>query len=290
MEQHDLEPQTIQNPALIEAAKHNDVVIIADPDHADGNIRKYGITPQLAGLYAQGFHDLYLEHDPKEVSVKTLTSLDGEYNSMVKEAVKLGMNIHFYDDRTRETERDNRYPEEAKFIEKNDPYVQGDREEIIKQSPNPDKMRAYLDETQANKAADMNFRNEKMVDNLDGEINGQSSKKALVHLGRGHLDNPQDVDEGLRAKGHQTIVVEVNSAQTALTVGGEDKSDIIVAAENGKALSFKNPQTGQIVRVLEGIEIPWRNTEPVANVSPANLCTFSSPSAGCKQPKQEISR
>lgn len=58
-------------------------------------------------MYGQGLRHLYLEQDPKVTSLDDILGLPStdENGNLVREAVHLGMQVHFFDDRSRQREQ-----------------------------------------------------------------------------------------------------------------------------------------------------------------------------------------
>jgi hypothetical protein len=92
-------------------AANNDIVLVADPDHTDDNISKT-VQKQLADMKAQGTKHLFLEHDPYEVTIEEIAGQNTWYGEVARTALELGMEIHFYDDRTQSRELDAKYPKQ----------------------------------------------------------------------------------------------------------------------------------------------------------------------------------
>lgn len=273
--------------ALISVVKANDVTIVADKDHSDGAITAY-IESQLPAMAKAGVRHLYLEHDAKEVTLAELVALQDAYGSMVRAAQQQGMQIHLYDDRTAERARDARFPEAAAFADKNDPYFL-DPEALIAKAPNPAQMRDYIQvirETQSNGEA----RNASIVTNLDQEMRRHPNEKAAVILGAWHTEFRNDVDEGLRAKGHQTSTIEVHSKNTLITSRGPDVPDFIANTETGQAITYKvNPADEHMRRIMEGVDLPWRSSEPVLDTRNSQSGQLAAPVVqNDKQPSTQV--
>ncbi len=89
----------------------------------------------------------------------------------------------------------------------------------------------------------------------------------MVLLGAAHLEKDHDVDEGLRRLGHQVSTVEVHSARTIVAGLGTDLPDFILQAETGRVLTYKaHPGDPYLMAAMQGVALPWHNTEPVATV------------------------
>lgn len=252
--------------ALVASASSNDIVIVADPDHTDDNISGT-VRGQLEGMKAQGVSHLFLEHDDRDVTIASLRGQDTEYGRMIQQAESLGMKVHLYDDRSSERALDAKYPEESQQRRESDPYFE-DQEGLVANAQNPERMQSYLQETEASIQERMEFRNGHMVENISATMNQYPGEKAVVMLGSAHMDSTQDVDEGLRANGFRTTTLEINSPQTngdnlLSRLSAPDKPDFIITAEQGQAVSFKQPGTNQLQAVAGAESIPWQNQEPV---------------------------
>lgn len=265
--------------SLLKVAENNDHLIIADIAHKDDS-KMDAITNQLQDMHNKGYTTIALEVDPKDrENADGVFVGDGGYERMAREANRLGMTIFLYDDRNRQMERDRKYPVEANFLNNHlgEPA-------LIESSPNPEKMEQYITEINNNWNDDVKFRNGKMIDNLDSYMKTHPNEKVMVILGEQHTWSKDDVDEGLRARGHQVAVVEVNSKKSYIDrEGAVDLPDMVISAESDKVIAYKDKSNGTMKKALEGIEIPWRNTEPIADVSRSNLCNFSPDNAGCKK-------
>lgn len=269
-----------QKPALVELAKNNQVVVVADLDHTSDDTRQ-SIQAQLPAMSANGVKHLFLEFDPRNASVSDLISDNANYSELIKSAHGLGIQIHLMDDRSRQQERAARFPQEQAEILKNDPYVIN-QEGLIAGASNPDKMRAYLAEQTANHDADIAFRNVRMVENIADEMQRHPGEKAMVLVGGEHTFKINDVDEGLRAKGLQTSTAQIFAPDVGngivMSAGAADKPDITLRADTGEAISYKIPDTNtnqRVSKMPEGAEIPWANREPVSDRNhPAMLCAL----------------
>lgn len=257
----------VNNIRLKDIAEENKVILIADPDHEDGLILK-SITSQLQEMHDEGVRHLYLEHDPKDVSLDQLLALPDEQGDLVREATRLKMQVHLFDDRSREHQLEARHPEAASFADDVDPYHQ-DRDALIWKSANPSEMKDYLRDADTHwKADSIAFRNEKMIENLSNDINQHPDEKSLIIAGSSHSNEGNDIDEGLRKNGHQIITARVNTQYTSYSSWGTDNPDIVIRGETGEAISFKNPQSGNMQRVSDTDELPIKNTEPVSELPP----------------------
>lgn len=252
--------------ALASITAHNEVTIVADPDHLDENISA-AVQAQWPQMQKNGVKHLFLEHDAREVSIGALRGKDSEYSRMIDTAATLGVQIHLYDDRTEERALDTKYPEQARERLESDPYLL-DTDALIATAKNPQRMKAYLDETYATMDERVAARNTRMVENIQGVMSRHPGERALVMLGSSHMQTPYDVDEGLRAAGLQTTTVEINSPNTdganlVNRMFTKDKADFVVSAEDGKLVSFKEPGSNRL-RSTAGMEsLPWKNQEPV---------------------------
>ena len=248
---------------LAEIAKHNDVTLIADSDHTD-NLIPNAITKELKALYAQGVRHLYFEQDPNMTSIKdAVINADNAHGDMLRKALLVGMDIHFYDDRTIEMERYKRYPEESAFVRAEDPYLL-DEAGTIEKYAHPEKMKAYINEANEMFALGVEFRNNRMVENLDHGMRSHPNEKSIVMVGAAHADEIYDLDERLRANGHQVVTVEIHSMNSSVGHSGADAPDFIMAAENGNLRSYKNPATQKVQHPSPDELPPFRNIEPVA--------------------------
>jgi hypothetical protein len=262
--------------ALVSLSKANDVIRVAEPDHTDGAISAT-VGKQWQGMAANNTKHLFLEHDPKDVTVAQLAGEDSEYGRMIRTAMDNGAQVHLYDDRSRQRERDARYPEESALRHQQDTYLK-DPIGLMVNAENPTRMAAYLQEIDANRDADLAFRNERMAENIDRTMREHPGEKAAAMVGAAHTDTTHDLDEMLRARGHQTVTAELNSPNTnndnlVRRLSSQDKPDVVISAETGDALSYKAPGTNvmQTTRGKSDADIPWRNDEPVAApVTPAN--------------------
>lgn len=260
--------------ALVPAAAHNDLVIVADPDHTDGNISNT-VRQQLEGMQAQGVSHLFLEHDSQDVSLDTLRQQNSEYGRMIREAESLGMQVHLYDDRSKERDLDAKYPDQANERKEQDPYILDSRA-LVATASDPEKMQAYLNETQATMEDRLETRNTKIVENISTEMALHPGEKAVVLLGSAHMDTTRDVDEGLREQGIRTTTVEINSPETngdnlVSRMSAQDKPDLIISSETGGAVSYKNPGTNGLLPTAGAESIPWQNQEPVKSGMEAAL-------------------
>lgn len=256
------------DPALIELARANDTVLVADPDHADPAVSQ-AILDQLPALAAVGVKHLYLEHDAKDVTLEQLRAQPGPYGELVRRAEALGMQIHLYDDRSEARALAARYPQEAALAHRYDPYFE-QPDLLVAAAPDAARMREFIAakrEQLDNNAA----RNARIVANISADLDRYPGEKAVVLLGAKHLEGTCDVDEGLRLAGHQVVTVEINSPDSFLSAPrGPDKPDVIIATESGRTV-FKDPITQSMRYLADTAQLPWRNTEPVAHVPPAEL-------------------
>jgi hypothetical protein len=254
---------------LVSITRANDVTLVAEYDHEDGAISK-SVGDHWQSMVSNGVKHLFLEHDPRYASLAKIAVEDSEYGRMVNTAIKSGVNVHFYDDRSHEHARNEHYKEESAKVTAEDQYMQ-DPIGLIAGASNPQKMGQYLYERASASDAELVYRNHKMAENIDGILKQHPGEKALVMVGAAHADKKHDLDEMLRERGHQTATVEINSPYTG---GGnlinrlkaEDKSDFVIAAETGNLVSYKAPNTNDMISPLGKSEsdIPLRNTEPVA--------------------------
>lgn len=277
----DTEIQTQPIPSvLVEATKHNDVVFIADVNHEDDKTH-LAVKDRLSAMHEKGSNAIYIEQDPKETTKQEILGRSDAYGDMAREAERLGMRVVAFDDRTRQNERDARYPEEAKFVQDNDFYLK-DQESLIKNFSNHDKMRDYIDEINKNKEEDLKFRNEKMVGNLHNDMSQHPNEKSIVVVGAAHLSGNNDVDEGLRKNGHQSITVEFNHAESnvnALQAVAADRPDLI---KHDNFLSYKDPKTNVMKHADTMDEVPWHNAEPVSNIPDHIKALAKSATKGCE--------
>lgn len=262
----------INNIRLPDLAEENQIVLVADANHADELIRKT-ITSQLEAMHTAGVKHLYLEHDPKDVSLEELLVLKDEQGDLVREATRLKMQVHFFDDRSLVHQLDARHPEAASFANDVDPYLQ-DVESLAWKSANPAEMKDYIRDVDAHwKADSIDFRNGKMVENLSNELNKHPDEKSLIIAGSGHSNGDNDIDEGLRNNGHQVTTARINTEYTNGSSYGTDYPDFIIRGETGAAISFKNSETGRMQRLIDADDLPVKNTEPVAELSSDELST-----------------
>ena len=258
------------NLRLKDLAEENQVILIADPDHEDGLIRK-SITSQLQAMHDEGVRHLYLEHDPKDVSLDQLLALPDEQGDLVREATRLNMQVHLFDDRSREHQLEARHPAAASFADDVDPYHQ-DRDALIWKSANPSEMNDYLRDADTHwKADSITYRNEKMIENLSHEINQHPDEKSLIIAGSSHSNEGNDIDEGLRKNGHQVITARVNTQYTSYSSWGTDNPDFVIHGDTGKAISYKDPESGNMRRMTDTDELPIKNTEPVNELPPESV-------------------
>lgn len=214
-----------------------------------------------------GLKHLYLEHDAVEVTPKELRREEGSYGEMINKAESLGITIHLYDDRTEQRALAKQFPEEAQQVKKNDPYFK-DTEALIAEAKNPEHMHAFIDAT-AQQLARLEPRNHAIAAHLDHSFQNYAEGKSAVILGGGHMNAAHDVDEALRAHGHHITTVEINSPQSSLKRGNiADPADMVIAAETGNPLAYKDPSTGTMQRAMEGVDLPWKNTQPVLECNP----------------------
>ena len=87
-------------PALVKLAKHNDVVVIADQDHTDGNI-PLAVQGSLAALRREGVRHLFIEQDPQEWTPEALARIESANGRLIAAALKQGIEVHLCDDRSR---------------------------------------------------------------------------------------------------------------------------------------------------------------------------------------------
>jgi len=194
--------------ALGQLVGYNDVVVVADPDHTDGNISK-AVKSELQAMKNRGANHLFLEHDSSEYSKERAMSGDSQYAQLVREANHLGMHIHLYDDRSKERALDARFSEEATLRHETDKYLD-DKEGLIARAENPERMREYLATHAATHDERVQFRNERMVENIAKTMEQYPGERAVVMMGSGHLNGTNDVDEGLRKEGLRTTTVDIN--------------------------------------------------------------------------------
>ena len=251
--------------ALGQLVVHNDIVFIADPYHIDGNISK-AANAQLKDAHSRGANHLFLEHDPAEYTKEQAMKNDTEYGRLVRDAQNLGIQIHLYDDRSKDREIDARFRDEAKLRHETDQYLQ-DVDGLMRRAENPDRMKEYLAALSTTLDERTQFRNERMTENIANTMAQYPGERALVMMGSAHLEGANDVDEGLRARGFRTATAEINSPNTATlgtNLNAPDKPDFILN-ENGEILSYKTSSTNTMQRPQEGQELPWQNQEPVAS-------------------------
>lgn len=272
---------------LGQVVANNQISVVADASHVDENIPN-ALKNDLAEAKANGAGVLFLEHDKNDVSLNDLRNDKSKYGEMVREAEKLGYQIELYDDRTAERAYAQQYPNETQHILKHDPYMQ-DRDALIKSAPDPDKMKEYLDLRRDNAERDLNQRNTTMANNIDKVMQQHPDQKAIAMVGSRHVDGKNDLDEGLRNKGYTTSTMEYSSPVSADYVGGPDKPDFVSATENSATLSYKDPKTQEMKRALSDETLPWKNQEPVAEVSNKQLGELAPSSTPNIAPSREES-
>lgn len=256
--------------ALGSITANNQITVVADPAHDDDAISK-SIKHQMHAMRQSGVKHLFLEHDANEISIDDLRGQNNAYGDMIREAEAHGIQVHMYDDRSLTRALNQRFPDESQFVQKHDPYF-SNTDALIANAPNQERMKQYVDAKRDQSDSDIERRNTFMAQSIVEQMKQYPNDKALVMVGSAHVDKRYDLDEMLRDKGYQATTVEINSPTTS-TVGirGEDKPDIILAAETGKAISYKDPQTQQMKLVMEGVELPWKNQEPVCSFNHAAL-------------------
>lgn len=270
-----------QPTALAKLTAHNQITVVADLDHTSDDI-KARIAADLPAMAANGVKHLFLEHDARDVSPDDIVSDGGAYASLLQTARELGISIHMMDDRSRQRDRATRFAEEDAQRLNQDPYML-DTEGLIARAQNPEKMQEYVKEIEINERSDMEFRNVRMVENIDDEMRNHGDEKAVVVTGGTHTFGRSDIDEGLRLRGYQTATAQIFAADMAgdgliFAAGASDKADVTLRADTGEASSYKVPGTNLSRRVEtlpHGSEIPWENQEPVADRNhPWMLCAL----------------
>lgn len=289
-----MEPQTDPNaPALTTLSKHNDIVIVADLDHSDGHIRKH-LSDQLAGMKTNGVKHLFLEQAADQASlIGMYADQEDARGALIREAQAQGIEVHFVDDRSRQRERAARYPEAAEAEWKAGSYLtETQRKELIANAKDPEKMREYFVEKDANRDSDVNFRNEKMAENIDAEMKKHPGDKAVVLVGANHVNKTHDIDEMLREKGNQVTTAEIQSAYTkGNDLEAPDQPDFVVKAETGQATFYKDPKTQEVksfAKLMEGVELPWKNTEAVTDMGKEHLGEMGRQNGGVEHTQQEV--
>ena len=252
----------IENSPLSKLAKENEIVLIADIDHEDAKISQ-ALTLELEGMHSQGVKHLYLERDPTEYSPGDLRADPTSFGNLVREADRLGIQVHLYDDNSKKHARDAQFPNEAAFADEHD-FYRKDIDAIIKNAPDPVRMQQYLDmETAAYKQdpIDVDDRNPRMIENISLDMARYPGEKALIFAGSLHTDRNNDIDEGLRKAGHQLVTVELNSPDSNLAIWRSDRPDFTIYTENpNKVTLYKDPQTG-LIQAPDGEIGPWKNSE-----------------------------
>ena len=265
----------MNDPAIVSMVRANDVTILADKDHNDPAIMDH-VRQQLSALSAQGLQHLYVEQDASEITLRELTQADTPLGRMTAEAERLGIRVHFFDDRSEERALTARYPEAAAYAESVGDYYLFDRDALIAGAPNTEDMRAYIagrDETSGSQQ-----RNASIIRNIDQGLDAAPGEKAMVVIGAWHVEQRNDIDEGLRREGHQTGVIEIKSDDTLVVGRGPDVPDFIARTETGQAITYKaNPSHISLQRITEGLELPWRNQEPVVDIQTGTHVSPSSP-------------
>lgn len=266
-----------QKPALVELAANNQIVVVADIDHRSEMIPD-AITAQLPAMAQEGMKHLFIEVDPNETNLADVISRGDAFGRMVTKAQALGVEVVPVDDRSRQRARNARYPEEATFMKEQDVYG-ADVEALINASPNPERMRAYLNERQQNVTADTDDRNLAMTNNIAESMKTHPNDKALVVVGAAHANQRNDIDEMLRVRGFQTVTAQIKASDAEYLpslASAPDKADITLDAFTGQATAVKNTETGRVQRVVDPATIHWRNEEAVAEThSDAMRCAMN---------------
>ena len=270
---------------------NNHVTIIADIDHEDNNIAQY-VANNLENYKNQGVTDIWLEHDAKDYSPQQVMGQPNGEGDLASKANQLGINVHLYDDRSQQRELNSKFPEEAAYARQHDTYFDNP-DALIQQYHSPDKMEQYINEKRE-LLSDISFRNERMADNLAGGISNDPHQKSLVMVGAAHVYDGHDVDELLSQRGVQSAVVELNSKESfkdAALVHAPDKPDFIIGTEAGNLLAYKDPQTQKMHAALQGVDIPWKPTEPfhAQNVDKESLGNLKS-NIGNQQQSKDVGR
>lgn len=249
----------------------NDVTLVADKDHNDPAIMDH-LRTQLKGLAGQGLRHLYLEQDAGEITVDELARANTPLGKMTAEALRLGIRVHLFDDRSEERALTARYPDAAAHARSMGDYYLFDRDTLIATAPNADNMRAYIagrDETSSSEQ-----RNSSIIRNIDQGLDAAPGEKAMVVIGAWHVEQRNDIDEGLRRAGHQTGVIEVKSDDSLVVARGPDVPDFIARTETGLATHYKaSPQDNALRRITEGLTLPWRNSEPIIDMQSGSSVT-----------------
>lgn len=252
----------IKSTPLSKLAAENEILLVADIDHENDKISRT-LTEQLADMYAQGIKHLYLERDPTEYSPSDLRADPTPFGDLVREADRLGIQVHMYDDNSKKHARDAQFPTEAAFADEHD-FYRKDIDEIINSAPDPERMKQYLDmETAAYKLdpLDIADRNPRMIENINREMAQHPGEKALVFGGSWHTDKNNDLDEGLRKSGHQVVTVELNPPDTSSAIWRSDRPDFTIYTESpDKVTLLKDLQTG-LIQTADGEITSWKNTE-----------------------------
>lgn len=252
----------MDDSAIKRMVKANDVTVVADKNHTDPAIFDH-LRAQLPSLSAQGLRHIYLEQDAKDIGVSELAAADTPLGRLTAEAIKQGVTVHLFDDRSEKRALKAKYPQAAAYADANDYYL-FDPEALIANAPNADEMRAYIagrEQTSGSLA-----RNEAIIRNIDAGLNAAAGEKAMVVIGAWHVEQHDDIDEGLRRSGHQVGVIEIKSDNTRVVNRGPDVPDIVARTETGLAISYKpSPEARGGVRIQSTPmdELPWRNTEAV---------------------------
>ncbi len=254
------------NHALANALAHNQMAVVADIDHRSEQIPAI-IANQLPAAVKEGAHFLFIEVDPKGSSVEDVISRGDAFAGMVKQAQSLGMEVVLVDDRSRQRERNARYPEEVAFMKAYDPYGM-DVDALIAAAPNPERMAAYIDERMQGKHGDIAFRNEAMATAIAQRMGPDEQRRGIFVVGAAHLSAANDIDEQLRANGITTTTIQINAADAEILpelARAADKPDVIIDGNTGQIISTKNPETGTVHAVPADGQVNWRNQEPVAD-------------------------
>jgi hypothetical protein len=271
----------IKNTPLSKIAEENEIILVADIDHENEAISRT-LTEQLAGIHTQGIKHLYLERYPTEYSPSDLRADPTPFGDLVREADRLGIQVHMYDDNSKKHVRDAQFPAEAAFADEHD-FYRKDIDAIINKAPDPVRMKQYLDmETDAYKLdpLDIADRNPRMIENISREMAQHPGEKALVFGGSWHTDKSNDLDEGLRISGHQVVTVELNPPDSNSAIWRSDRPDFTIYSENAsKVTLLKYLQTG-LIQTADGEITSWKNTEsansPLApSLTPAKPYTAS---------------
>lgn len=210
-----------EDAPLVKIVRENSVVILVDTDHRKG-VNYEVVTSDVPDLKEQKVH-LYLEHDIHEkIEISEFSQSDDSYAAMIRRARENGVLIDSYDDRSREISRDAKYPEESNYRYEHDAYlvkfqtelkeekVRIEDTELVKNSPNPERMKEYLLDFFKNFKSDIEFRNQQMLHNLDAGMHANPTEHALIIMGSSHVWGPDGVAAMLAAKGYTWLLCSLS--------------------------------------------------------------------------------